>query len=131
MLNVLIVEDAPEVRSRLVEMLSAVPGVAVVGWAAKAQEAIALAEASPVDVVVLDVLLRDGDRGYAVLRELARRRPDAQVIVLSNFGWSSMREGFLNAGARAYFDKAFEFREAVDWVAAAAAARAAAPAPAP
>ena len=124
MLRVLIVDDAPEIRARLQAMLKAVPGVEVVGCAAGAREALELAESTAPDVVVLDVALRDGDRGYAVLRELAQRQPQVQVIVLSNFGWSSMREGFLRIGARAYFDKAFEFRLAIDWIAAAAAARA-------
>jgi hypothetical protein len=29
-----------------------------------------------------------------------------------------MREGFLQAGASAYFDKSFEFTKAMDWIAA-------------
>jgi hypothetical protein len=41
-----------------------------------------------------------------------------RVIALSNFTWQAMREGFLEAGASAYFDKATEFTKARDWVAA-------------
>ena len=53
---------------------------------------------------------RDGDRGYWVMRRLAHLCPQLRVIVLSNFGWGAMRDGFLQGGASAYFDKAFEFR---------------------
>ena len=38
--------------------------------------------------------------------------------VLSNFSWRAMRDAFLAAGAAAYFDKAMEFNEARDWIAA-------------
>lgn len=121
MLKVLIVEDAPEIRRRLCTMLQSVPQVRIVGCTDSAEQALALARSQHPDAVVLDVALRDGDRGYAVLRELARVCPQARVVVLSNYGWSAMRENFLQAGASAYFDKAFEFRKALDWIAAEAA----------
>jgi DNA-binding NarL/FixJ family response regulator len=121
MLDVLIVDDSPEIQRRLSSGLDSLPGVRVVGCAAGADQALALARALHPDVVVLDVALRDGDRGYGVMRRLAHDCPQARVIVLSNFGWGAMREGFLQGGASAYFDKAFEFRKAVDWIAAHAA----------
>lgn len=116
MLKVLIVEDSPDIQRRLIDMLAAAPQVQVVGCVGSAAEALERADALRPDVVVLDVALRDGGRGYPVLRELRRTLPQSQVIVLSNFGWDAMREGFLQAGARAYFDKAFEFRKARDWI---------------
>jgi DNA-binding NarL/FixJ family response regulator len=115
-LKVLIVEDSPEVQRRLVEMLQVGPGVQVVGCADSAADAITLADAQCPDVVVLDVALRGGDRGYTVLRHLRHRCPQSKTVVLSNFPWDEMREGFLQGGACAYFDKSFEFRKARDWV---------------
>lgn len=115
-LKVLIVEDSPEVQRRLIEMLQAGPGVQVVGCADSAAEAISLADAQCPDVIVLDVALRGSDRGYTVLRHLRHRCPQSKTIVLSNFTWEEMREGFLQGGACAYFDKSLEFRKARDWV---------------
>lgn len=115
-LKVLIVEDSPEVQRRLVEMLQVGPDVQVVGCADSAAEAISLADAQCPDVVVLDVALRGRDRGYTVLRHLRHRCPQSKTIVLSNFAWEEMREGFLQGGACAYFDKSLEFRQARDWV---------------
>lgn len=115
-LKVLIVEDSPEVQRRLVEMLQVGPDVQVVGCADSAADAISLADAQCPDVVVLDVALRGRDRGYTVLRHLRHRCPQSKTIVLSNFAWEEMREGFLQGGACAYFDKSLEFRQARDWV---------------
>lgn len=39
------------------------------------------------------------------------------VVATSNFGWQAMRMGFLQAGAKAYFDKSTEFIAARDWIA--------------
>lgn len=116
MFKVLLVEDSAEIQRRLVGMLAAVPDVQVLGCAETASQALSMARQCRPDLVVLDVALRDGDRGYAVMRRLSRECPQCQVIVLSNFGWGAMREGFLRAGARAYFDKAFEFDKARDWI---------------
>ena len=116
MLKVLIVEDSIEVQRRLVDMLSSAHKVQVVGCATTAMQALALARQWCPDVVVLDVSLRDGDRGYTVLRSLTHLCPNCEVVMLSNFTWSSMRDGFLKAGACAYFDKAFEFSKARDWI---------------
>jgi DNA-binding NarL/FixJ family response regulator len=115
-LKVLIVEDSPHIQRRLVDMLAVAPEVQIVGCVDNAAQALERADALRPNVVVLDVALRDGDRGFTVLRELTRTLPQSQIIILSNFSWGAMRESFLQAGARAYFDKAFEFRKARDWI---------------
>ncbi|MDH4059367.1 MAG: response regulator transcription factor [Aquincola sp.] len=115
-LKVLIVEDSPEVQCRLIEMLQVRTDVQVVGCVDNAAEAINLADAQCPDVVVLDVALRGTDRGYTVLRHMRQYCPQSKTIVLSNFDWDEMREGFLRGGACAYFDKSLEFRKARDWV---------------
>ena len=126
MLKVLIVEDSPEIRQRLVEMLLALPDVQVIGCADDAAPAIALADVERPDLALLDIALREGRSSLPVLRHLRHAHPGTQVAVLSNFGWGTMRESFLAAGALAFFDKALEFRKAQAWIAEQAlAARAA------
>lgn len=115
-LKVLIVEDSPHMQRRLTEVLSGAARVQVVGCADSAAQAAALADAQCPDVVVLDIALRGHDRGYTVLKHLRQRCPQARTVVLSNFSWSEMRDGFLQAGACAYFDKSLEFRKACDWI---------------
>jgi DNA-binding NarL/FixJ family response regulator len=116
-LRVAIVDDSPQVQRSLSGLLDQVDGVCVVGCAVDLVSARALLARTCPDVVVLDVALRGGERGLDVLRLIQREHPRVQVVALSNFGWESMREGFLAAGAQAYFDKAMEFTRARDWVA--------------
>lgn len=122
-LRVLVVDDAPEVQSALRALLRAEPGVEVVGCASDGSGAQALADGRAPDLVVLDVALAGGERGYDVLRQLRAAHPRLEVIMLSNFGWASMRSPFLDAGAAAYFDKALQFDAAIAWIRARADAR--------
>ncbi|MCC6248113.1 MAG: response regulator transcription factor [Rubrivivax sp.] len=115
-MKVALVEDSAHVRNVLARLLSAIEGVELAGEAEDVAGAIALVERTAPDLVVLDVELRDHGRGIDVLRQLQREHPGVEVIVLSNYGWSAMRDAFLAGGARAYFDKAFEFGQALQWI---------------
>jgi DNA-binding NarL/FixJ family response regulator len=104
-----VVEDAVEIRKRLVAMLDVLPGVEVVGEAASVQPAIDGVLASRPDVVLLDLQLADGGGGLAVLAAVKPQRPDLQVIVLSNFATPQYRQASLAAGADVFLDKSQEF----------------------
>ena len=107
-MKVFIVEDAVEVRKRLVAMLGAVAGVEVVGEAATVQAAIDGALASRPDAVLLDLQLADGS-GLDVLAAVKPQRPGIHVIVLSNFATPQYRQASLAAGAEVFLDKSQEF----------------------
>lgn len=115
-LRVAIVEDSREIRHRLVHMLEASARVEVVGCADDVSGAMALLDTQRPDVVVLDVRLRHGERGYNVLRHAVLQHPATRVVVLSNFDCPEMRDGFLQGGACAYFDKALQFEDARRWI---------------
>ena len=89
---VLIADDHPVVREGLRGMLSAEPGVAVVGEAASGDEAVAMARLLRPDVVLMDLRMPGGDgvsrhgghpgcrarypdRGADDLRDRRRHRP--------------------------------------------------------
>ncbi len=118
MLKVLVVDDSLAVQQSLGGLLGTLDGIEVVGFAADVSGAVALIDSARPDVVVLDVDLRDGERGLHVLRHVTAAHPGIQVIGLSNFTWQPIRDGFLAAGAKAYFDKSTEFTKARDWIAA-------------
>jgi DNA-binding NarL/FixJ family response regulator len=108
-MNVFVVEDAPEVRKRLVAILRAVPGVAVVGEAASVRGAVDGVLATAVDVMLLDLQLADGS-GLDVLAKVKPQRPGLYVIVLSNFANARQyRDASLAAGADVVLDKTTEF----------------------
>lgn len=120
-MKVLLVDDSASVRASFGDMLDAVPGVEVIGHAEDVAGAVSLIEQCEPDLIVLDVELRHGGHGLQVLNWVMHTRPELSVIVLSNFTWHAMRSKLLAAGAMAYFDKADEFFQARDWIAARAA----------
>ena len=63
-------------------LLQAVPGLEVSATAVSRAEALALCEAEPPDLLILDLALPDGD-GLAVAEALQLRRPQARAVVLS------------------------------------------------
>ncbi len=108
-MNVFVVEDAPEVRKRLVAIVRTVPGVIVVGEAESVRGAIDGALAVAADVMLLDLQLVGGS-GLDVLAAVKPQRPGLYVIVLSNFANSQQyRDASLAAGADVVLDKTTEF----------------------
>lgn len=115
-LQVLVVDDSPLIQQRLRWLFGQLPNVEVIGGAEDVAGAVAAVEELHPDVVVLDVELAHGDKGLAVVEHVHAHHPDVQVIALSNFTWQPMRDTYLRAGARAYFDKSLEFDRARQWV---------------
>jgi DNA-binding response OmpR family regulator len=70
-------------------------------------EALEYLDAHPVDVVILDVRI-PGMSGIETLKEIRRRHPDVEVIMLTGHG--SMRSGIegISLGAYDYMLKPFE-----------------------
>jgi DNA-binding NarL/FixJ family response regulator len=116
MIKVVVVDDSLSVQRSLGRLFMSTQSIDVVGYAEDVAGAIALIDATRPDVVVLDVDLRNEDRGMDVLRHVVRHHAQTRVIALSNFTWQAMRDGFLMAGASAYFDKSMEFMKARDWI---------------
>lgn len=67
----------------LVGMLRTIPGIHLAAVAQDVREAVQRCRLLPVDLLVLDLALPDGD-GLEVLRDLAMRRADVDCIVLSS-----------------------------------------------
>ncbi|HEU4350784.1 MAG TPA: response regulator transcription factor [Burkholderiales bacterium] len=103
-MKVFLVEDAPLLRERLEAMLSAIPGVQTVGYAAGADAAVEGILGAGADAVVLDIQLTQGN-GFDVLRALQSRAPQVAVYVLTNFATEGYRKAAERLGARGFFDK--------------------------
>lgn len=81
-LRCLIVEDQLMFLQLLCSMLQAMPGLTIAATATSQAEALALCQSEPVDVLILDLSLPDGD-GLVVAEALAACHPAARVVVLS------------------------------------------------
>ena len=125
MVKVVVVDDSKQFQHSLTRLLSSVQGIAIVGYAEDAASARRLIDDHRPGIVVLDVELRDGDRGIDVLPHVVREHPTTKVVALSSKHWRALRRAYLKAGAHVYFDKALEFEQARDWIAACARSAAA------
>ena len=108
MLKVYVVDDSELVRERLIEMVSEIEEVEVVGETGDLREAEASIGQLRPDAVILDIRLPDGN-GITLLRHMKRERPAATVIVLTNYPYPQYREECLDAGADYFLYKATEF----------------------
>jgi two-component system, NarL family, response regulator len=103
-IRLLIVDDHPVVRAGLSSMLSKHPGLKLVGAAAGAEEALALLEHCPADVILLDLRMPKIS-GIEALPALQRLPFAPQVIILSSFEFEEEIYRAVQAGARGYLLK--------------------------
>ncbi len=80
--RVLLVEDSRVLAERLRESLDMLEGVEVVGAVADESSAVALAKEKHIDVIILDLQLKEGT-GFGVVRRLGADRP--KVIVFTTY----------------------------------------------
>lgn len=108
--SVLIVDDSSVVRERLVEKLSIIKEVEILGVAESTREAMEKFRRLSPSVVVLDLAMPDGN-GFKVLEEIKRDHPETLVIMLTNYAFPQHKKRSLNGGADFFLDKSTEFNE--------------------
>lgn len=103
-LTVVLADDSDVVRQRLRNVIASMPGVAVVGEAPDADQAVAQIREQAPDVVVLDMFMPGGG-GTRVLQDLhgADNRPI--MLVFTNFAYPEYRDACLQLGADHFLDK--------------------------
>lgn len=108
-LSVLLVEDSRVLAERLRETLLSVPGVQLAGTVDSEADAVAALQRQPVDVVLLDLHLRQGT-GFGVLRAIPSDQvKKTVVIVLTNYDLAEYRRAAAALGARHFLDKLRDF----------------------
>ncbi len=100
-IRVLIADDHPLFRKGMRTLLASMPQTVVIGEATTGREAVELALTLEPDVVLLDLQMPDGG-GLGAIRELAIRRADARILVVTLFDDDESVFTALKAGARGY-----------------------------
>ncbi|GAA2250235.1 response regulator transcription factor [Herbiconiux moechotypicola] len=103
-IRVAVVDDHPLFRRGIVSLLETLPQVVVVGDAASLEEALALAEATHPDVVLMDLDLGE-DSGIDATRRILNLDPRIAVLVLTMLGDDRSLFAAMRAGARGYLLK--------------------------
>lgn len=104
MIRTLIADDHAVVLKGLKQVLSYTPDIMVAAEASTGKQVLELVRSKPVDVIVLDIAMPDGN-GLDTLKVLKRERPTLPVIVLSMHSEDQYGVQVLKAGASGYLTK--------------------------
>jgi DNA-binding NarL/FixJ family response regulator len=99
--HIMLVDDHPLVRDGLRARLEAVPHFRVVAEADSGAEALALAGSTRIDLVLMDITMRDGS-GIEATARLYASHPDIAVLILSMHDKLEYVTQAMQAGARGY-----------------------------
>jgi len=103
-IRVLIADDHAIVREGLRTLITAKPGLELVGEAADGNEAVSLARSLQPDVILLDMIMPHKD-GLEAIREIKAENPEARILVLTSFSDDDKVFAAIKAGALGYLLK--------------------------
>jgi DNA-binding NarL/FixJ family response regulator len=109
-IRIFIVEDSPPVRDLIIENLTAIPGLEVIGYSDAESDAMDQLTKLPCDICILDIQLKQGN-GLSLLRKLVTSavQPNVLHIIFSNNVDATCRREGERYGVQFFFDKTTEF----------------------
>jgi DNA-binding NarL/FixJ family response regulator len=115
-LRAFLVEDNLLVRENLIAALEELAPVHVIGSSADERAALEWLRdpGRPCELMIVDIFLSGGS-GLGVLAAARRRRPEAAIVVLSNFTSAEISARCLAGGADRVFDKSRDIDLLVDF----------------
>ncbi|MGD8405671.1 MAG: response regulator transcription factor [Anaerolineales bacterium] len=100
-IRVMVVDDHAIIRKGIRAVLELVPDIDLVGDAENGKQAITLDLELTPDVVLMDLMMPEMN-GIACIREIKAQRPEARILVLTNFAGEDMIFPAIKAGAMGY-----------------------------
>lgn len=100
-IRVLVVDDHAIIRKGVKAVLDLVPDIELVGEAENGKQAIKKDLNLEPDVILMDLMMPEMD-GIACIREIKAQRPEAHILVLTNFAGEDMIFPAIKAGAMGY-----------------------------
>lgn len=104
--NILIIDDDPNILELMERFLQ--NNGHLVSKSSSAEKGLALARKQEFDLILLDIMLPDGD-GYTVLENLNKIAPNVPVIMITGGNDITVAEKCLQSGAVDYITKPFDF----------------------
>jgi DNA-binding NarL/FixJ family response regulator len=111
--KILIADDHPIVLKGLRTVLNAQPDLEVIAQATDGEEAVQQALSEPVDLAILDISM-PRKTGLQAAREIAQRRPEVRVLMLSMHDNEQFLFEAISAGASGYVLKSSVDRDLVE-----------------
>lgn len=109
-MKVLVVDDSPILRERLVRMLSEIPSVEAFGQSVDEQRVLdSLPKLRP-EAMIFDAQM-SGGRGLAALGRIRQSGHVPIIFIFTNDANEKYKEKCLKAGANYFFDKSKELKE--------------------
>ncbi|MFC7286566.1 response regulator [Herminiimonas glaciei] len=116
-LRIFLVEDSLDVRELMIENLAMIPGVVVTGVSESEGDALNQLNASPCDVLIVDIQLKKGN-GINLLRQISEKTKISNTlkIICSNNATEVFRRVGRQYGVNHFFDKTSEFPQLFELV---------------
>jgi len=111
--RVFIVDDSELVRSRLIQALSDIKGIEIVGEAGFVGDAIREIKNLTPDIAIIDIKMTDGS-GIDILTAIRKNDLATRFIVFTNYPYLQYRKRYLDAGADFFFYKPTEMNKLED-----------------
>ncbi len=114
-MRLFIADDSEILRVRLVDMLSEIEGIEIIGQAQNSLDAMELIEKLNPHVVILDIRMPQ-ENGIKVLKAIKKNNHHLKVIIFTNYPYPQYRKRCMDLGADFFFDKSTEFEKLIDTV---------------
>ncbi len=114
-MRLFIADDSEILRTRLIDMLSEIEGLEIIGQAQNSFDAIQLIQKLNPHVVILDIRMPQVN-GIRVLKAIKKNNHHLKVIIFTNYPYPQYRKRCLDLGADFFFDKSTEFEKLIDTV---------------
>lgn len=108
--RVLLVEDSEVLTERLSEALRQIPNIELIATVDTEDGARALLARDNIDIVILDLHLRQGN-GFGVLRSLSKTPKGPFIVVLTNYDLPQYKDAALALGAAYFMDKVRDYEK--------------------
>jgi two-component system OmpR family response regulator len=107
-LRVLLVEDSQVLIERLTEAIHEMVDLKLICTVDTEAAAVAVVNREPVDVIILDLHLRQGS-GFGVMRALTATQLKPRIVVLTNYDLPEYKNAAFALGATHFLDKARDY----------------------
>jgi DNA-binding NarL/FixJ family response regulator len=114
-MRLFIADDSEILRVRLVDMLSEIEGIEIIGQAQESLDAIESIQKLNPHVVILDIRM-PRINGIKVLEAIKKDDESPTVIIFTNYPYPQYRKRCMDLGADFFFDKSTEFEKLIDTV---------------